>query len=536
MKKLTALILTLSIILSLIPGAFAKTNPTGQTVGNVLFYVANAQGEQILVSQIPVATLEADMTAGLIDDTVHNYSLLDKFTTTVHQEAQGFTVPEFIEYAQGKSPLKSLKSLTLELSGESQIAFWEIDQTGYDDMDSYTYADLYEVPRYNFPRLYEYWDYAKQDYYDPNGKMTKAEVIDYIFENAEPETTILSVRAFSQRYMQTPEKFEIDYNLESYWFNSGLLDNQRTIRVMIPMTKGELLTKAPTAMNSRYWTANILLAMENTPELEPLGQVAAPTMTVTESGENYLVELQTKTPGATILYNHNYDSPSYTPTEPYTRTLAILKADFPSGTVTLTVRAVKEGYADVSVVTRKVKPGAASAFADVPNWAQTAVTFVAENNLVNANSVEKFGASDLTTRGELATALYRLEGSPEVKTVAEFSDVPKSTELSKAVSWANANGIIAGNGDGTFTPNTNITREMIAVMFYNFAKYKGTALNADGDLSVFTDSGETANWAKTGLQWAVAQKIFSGNGNGTVTPRATSNRAMVAQIIYNYAR
>jgi hypothetical protein len=93
-----------------------------------------------------------------------------------------------------------------KLSGESQIAFWEIDQTGYDDMDSYTYADLYEIPRYNFPRLYEYWDYAKQDYYDPSGKMTKAEDIDYIFENAEPETTILSVRAFSQRYMQTPEK------------------------------------------------------------------------------------------------------------------------------------------------------------------------------------------------------------------------------------------------------------------------------------------------------------------------------------------
>jgi hypothetical protein len=77
---------------------------------------------------------------------------------------------------------------------------------------------------------------------------------------------------------------------------------------------------------------------------------------------------------------------------------------------------------------------------------------------------------------------------------------------------------------------------MIAVMFYNFAKYKGSALNADGDLRVFTDSGETASWAKTGLSWAVAQKIFSGNGNGTITPKATSTRAMVAQIIYNYAK
>jgi lysozyme family protein len=211
-RQITATALIAAIVLTLAtPFASAKTNPAGQTVGTVLFYITNVSGEEILVSQIPVSEMEADMAGGNIDDTLHNYSLLDKFTTTVHQEAQGFTVPEFIEYAQSKTMVDALRALPLTFSGADKVSFWEIDQTAYDDMDTYTYGDLYSVPRYNFPLLYEYWNYDTQDYFDPAGKMSREQVIDHIFANGQPETMLLSVRAFSQRYMVTDEKFRIDY-------------------------------------------------------------------------------------------------------------------------------------------------------------------------------------------------------------------------------------------------------------------------------------------------------------------------------------
>ncbi|MDR3278175.1 MAG: hypothetical protein LBT12_05320, partial [Oscillospiraceae bacterium] len=318
LKKLVTAILILAIALTLcaLP-ASAKTTPAGQTVGTVLFYITNAKGEEILVSQIPVTEMEADMAAGKIDATLHNYSLLDKFVTTLHQEAQGFSVPDFIDYARGKSTVAAIKALPLALEDASTIQFWEIDQTAYDDMDTYTYGDLYGVPRYNFPLLYEYWDYKTQDYYDPTGKMTREETIDHIFKNRQPELFVLSVRAFSQRYMATSEKFGVDYNMESYWFNQGFLDNQRTMRVMKPMTKDELYNKTPTAADTRYWTANIRLNMAGAPSLAPLGTVAAPTAVMTESADNYYVRFSCATEGAAILYNHNFISPSYTPTSPY---------------------------------------------------------------------------------------------------------------------------------------------------------------------------------------------------------------------------
>ena len=226
-RRLSGFLAALLLLLSLSVPASAKTIPAGQTVGTVLFYVTNDMGEDVLVSHIPVTQMEADLQAGKIDSTNHNYSLLDRYVTTLHQEAQGFTAPEFVTYAQSKSTVPAIRSAALTFAGEDQMAFWEIDQTGYDDMDTYTWNELYGVQRYNFPLLYEYWNYRTQDYYDPSGVMSREEVIDYIFDHGEPETFLLSVRAFSQRYMITEEKYDAkDYNMENYWLSSFPLLNQ----------------------------------------------------------------------------------------------------------------------------------------------------------------------------------------------------------------------------------------------------------------------------------------------------------------------
>jgi hypothetical protein len=537
-KRILAIVLALTLILALIPSAMAKTVPAGQTVGTVLFYVTNAQGEDILVSQIPVSEMESDLAAGKIDDTLHNYSILDKFVTVVHQEAQGFTVPEFVEYARSKSSVSALRDLPLEFSGTNRIEFWEIDQTGFDDMDSYTYNDLYGVERWNFPALYEQWDFAKQDYKDVNA----------VWESREPATFILSVRAFSQRYINTDEKFAAgDYNMEGYWYSQGLLDNQRTMRVMKPMTKDELFNKVSTANDTRYWTANIRLKAGVS--VSSLGKVAAPTATMTAAGDYYYVRFASSTEGATILYNHNFISPSYTPTSPYGDTAVIVpKSAFPSGTVTMTARAVKDGYTDAGVVTLTLKSSGAEAnpetpggaWSDVPDtWYTAAVEYVMGKGLFEEVSKGKFGPAEPMTREMFITALYRLEGKPAVTSYRNFTDVTKGTPLSAAVSWAFDAGITTGTGDGsTFSPGLSITREEIAAMFYRYAKHKGRDLSAKGDLSVFPDYADTSSYGVEPLTWANGVKLINGStgsdGIDYLLPKGTTTRAQCAQMFKNY--
>jgi hypothetical protein len=546
-KKITARFVILALLTGLVSANFltaeAKTTPQGQTVGTALFYTQNKNGEQILVSQIPVKQMEKDMENGKINDTVYNYSVLDRYVTTVHQEAQGFTVPEFIEYAKNLSTVPSMKSLNLTFNTQDKIRFWEIDQAGYDELDTYTWQQLYGTTRYNFPLLYYYWNYTTQDYYDPKGQMSRAEVIDYIFKNGEPTAFRLSVRSFSQRYLITDEKYGTDYNMENYWQDTGRMDNERTIRMMMPMTKDDLYNATPTASDSRYWVGNILLNMSNAPDISPLGNVEAPSAVMTEDDDNYYIRFSCATDGATVYYNQNSISPSYTPTYAYSgQAVVVPKSYFPNGTVTITAHAVKDGYTDNGVKTLTLKSGgtenAAAKLTDVSTsaWYYNAVNYVMKNGLFDAVGDSAFGPDENMSRAMLVTALYRMTGFPAVMNKPQFTDVSSDAAYADAVVWAYKNNIVSGVSDTSFDPDGNITREQFAAMLYRYAAFSKKNIATEGDTSAFSDAGNISGWASNAMSWALGNKLINGMGDGTVAPQGTATRAQAAQILMNFIK
>ena len=136
----------------------------GDGVKTVLLYVKNAQGEEILVSQNDIGDMYDYLQEN--PDTIgelYNYSLLDSFVTPVHQEAQGFTIPQLLEYAQKNSSAASVKELPLTFGQGDEIAVWSKDsKAGFIPANTFRYEDLYGSSRYNFPALYEHWDYDTQ--------------------------------------------------------------------------------------------------------------------------------------------------------------------------------------------------------------------------------------------------------------------------------------------------------------------------------------------------------------------------------------
>ena len=94
--------------------------------------------------------------------------------------------------------------------------------------------------------------------------------------------------------------------------------------------------------------------------------------------------------------------------------------------------------------------------------------------------------------------------------------------------------MLKGVSDGT-NPTQAVTREQFATMLYRYVKeIKG------GDVTVetapaFPDSASVADWAKTELEWATANKIVNGM-DGKLEPKANTTRVQVAQMLYNYAK
>ena len=538
-RRLAALGLTLALALSALrPPASAKTNPDGQTVGTVLFYLKNQEGEEILASQIPVSEMEADMQAGRISTVNYNYSILDRYVTTVHQEAQGFTVPEFVAYAQAKSGSDAVRKLSLTYTGQDTIRFWEIDDAGgdTDERERYIYDQLYGTVRYNFPLLYQYWDYRMQDYCDPAGRMSRDEVIDHIFESGEQVPFLLSVRAFSQRYMNTEGKYGSgDYNMEGLWQNEGRMDNERTLRIMVGMTKEDLYQKRPTASDTRYWVWNLCLDMASRPAVRREGTVEAPTAVMTEDETYYYIRFSCPTGGANIYYNHNVISPSYMPTALYTGSaVKVEKKWFPNGVVTMTAHAVRDGWTDAGVVTLELRSSGTeqvweNPFTDVTesDWCYDAVAYAAEQGLFSGVGGGRFAPEGTMTRAMFASVFHRYAGSPEAPGTASFTDVPAGEWYSESVNWAAAEGVLSGTGGGYFSPGGEITLEQMAAVLCRYAG--GTA---EGEAP--GGYGPVSGWAAGAMEWARSAGLFEGVG-GTLRAQAPATRAQVAAIMMRFA-
>ncbi len=143
-----------------------------------------------------------------------------------------------------------------------------------------------------------------------------------------------------------------------------------------------------------------------------------------------------------------------------------------------------------------------------------------------------FRPNDKTTREEMATVAARLMGY----NADAYSGVKLNMkDVSSIASWARGyvkvcyqNGIMKGNArsDGIyFNPKANITRQEVMVMFARMFNLNGTY-----DLSEFSDAGDIASWAKSGVEAVVASGLIVGS-NGRLNPKASITRAELATMI-----
>lgn len=173
---------------------------------------------------------------------------------------------------------------------------------------------------------------------------------------------------------------------------------------------------------------------------------------------------------------------------------------------------------------------------DPTAWYHLAVDFVIENGLMGGYDTGLFGPNDNLSRAELAQILYNMEGRPAVTGESVFEDVADGAWYTDAILWASANGIVEGNGNNRFCPDNPIVREELAVMLYRYAVYKGmTAVTLEENLAGYPDAGDISGFAIQAMNWAVGRGVINGNGSGGLDPRGSASRAVVAQMLKNFA-
>ena len=203
------------------------------------------------------------------------------------------------------------------------------------------------------------------------------------------------------------------------------------------------------------------------------------------------------------------------------------------GTYTFTM---PNGQVTVKATFVETEEPVAEPFVDVAegDWFYDAVVYAYQNELMDGVGGNRFAPNSETTRAQLVTILYRLEGQPAVSGDLPFTDVETGIWYTDAILWAAQNNIVNGVSDTEFAPGDEITRQQLVTILYRYAEAKGYDVSASADLSGYPDAGQVQDYAQPAMAWAVAENIIQGMEDGTLKPAGNASRAQIATILMRF--
>ena len=186
---------------------------------------------------------------------------------------------------------------------------------------------------------------------------------------------------------------------------------------------------------------------------------------------------------------------------------------------------------EASDVPTVLAAASAPAFSDVPSgaWYEDAVNWCRENGIMGGTGGTAFSPDTTMSRAMLATVLYRVEGSPAVNGGEAFTDVAPREWYTDAVAWISGQGLMTGYGNGTFGTNDPVTREQLATILWRYAGSPDA-----GEVEPFADAVDISGYALEAVDWARENGIIGGVGNNRFDPKGNASRAQVAVILYRY--
>lgn len=189
----------------------------------------------------------------------------------------------------------------------------------------------------------------------------------------------------------------------------------------------------------------------------------------------------------------------------------------------------------VFILTTLLAQSASAAFSDVsdehPN--KTAIDFCEAKGFVNGIGGGLFSPDGNLTRMQLAVVWCRFLGAAEDN--HGFSDVtPLKNSYDTVAIIMNSFGILTGTSGSKFSPYSNLTREQLAVVVM---RTFGVGVADEDDYQAYSDHALISGWARDAVSACLNAGVFSGLYNDpALQPQKAVTRAEICQMIYNLSQ
>ncbi|QHE53704.1 S-layer homology domain-containing protein [Pontibacillus sp. HMF3514] len=176
-------------------------------------------------------------------------------------------------------------------------------------------------------------------------------------------------------------------------------------------------------------------------------------------------------------------------------------------------------------------------FSDIEDtWNKETIEKLASKYIIQGKLDGTYAPKDYIKRSEFTTLISRALGlvDEDVDFEGMFPDVKEGKWYANHVEAAVDAGIIQGREDGTFDPDSYVTRNETAAMIrraMDFVTYDKSELNQDKEVTKYEDYDQIAKWARDNVEVLLQAEIMSGRGNGNFDPYGDINRAEMAKVL-----
>ncbi|MCL6662103.1 SwmB domain-containing protein [Paenibacillus amylolyticus] len=263
---------------------------------------------------------------------------------------------------------------------------------------------------------------------------------------------------------------------------------------------------------------------------QKLGNVTDIYLSAFSGNTNQRVEQNIKSQLAMQLpVNTPTATSGFTYIDPTTLILANVPHTFASTTGGVVVKGQLNGNQTIVPVTHSVSYQDTSS-----HWAGAVIKELSSKWIIGATNGSYYGPNQKITRAEFAELVAKGLGLKGDQTAARrFRDIRGGDLTSAYIGAAAEAGIITGNTDGTFKPESEITREQMAIMMVRAMNYGGKTVSLQSSvtstLSKFKDSNKIQS--KDSVAKAVQEGIIQGMTARTFEPQGNATRAQAAVML-----
>lgn len=173
-------------------------------------------------------------------------------------------------------------------------------------------------------------------------------------------------------------------------------------------------------------------------------------------------------------------------------------------------------------------------FTDIDSvpWAQEAIVALKVKNVISGKTETKFYPNDKITREEFTKLVVSAVANDSQVAQINFGDVKPGAWYYPFIQKAKFAGIVNGIDSNYFGISRNITRQDMAVIIFNAAKYKNVVGNTQPEEFPFGDDPTIADYAKESVYTLKAMGIINGIDADNFAPLSSATRAQAAVMIY----